>query len=73
MQHFPTNSLLTGYVLLQHALSYLLSRKYVLQQSDGFHHFGTPSWITTLCLLGAWIIVALCIHRDFKLTGRVSL
>ncbi|CAF2880027.1 unnamed protein product [Rotaria sp. Silwood2] len=46
--------------------------RFVLRQSDGFHDFGTPAWYTILCLLGAWIIVALCIHRGIKLTGRLA-
>jgi SNF family Na+-dependent transporter len=46
--------------------------RFVLRQSSGFHDFGTPAWYTTLCLLGAWIIVALCIHKGIKLTGRIA-
>ncbi|CAF1428179.1 unnamed protein product, partial [Didymodactylos carnosus] len=46
-------------------------RNFVLHKSNGFHEFGTPVRWITLCLLLAWIIIACCIIRGVKSTGKV--
>ncbi|CAF0915793.1 unnamed protein product, partial [Didymodactylos carnosus] len=41
-------------------------------RSNGFENYGTPGAYSTTALLVAWIIVALCIIRGVKSTGKVA-
>ncbi|CAF1274399.1 unnamed protein product [Rotaria sordida] len=44
---------------------------YVLRRSDSLEEIGSPIWYLTLCLLLAWIIVALCLVKGIKSSGKV--
>ncbi|CAF1272957.1 unnamed protein product [Rotaria sp. Silwood1] len=44
---------------------------YVLRRSDSLEEIGSPIWSLTLCLLLAWIAVALCLVKGIKSTGKV--
>ncbi|CAF4137972.1 unnamed protein product, partial [Adineta steineri] len=46
--------------------------KLLLGKSNSFEDFGTPQLYPTLALLGAWIIVGLCIIRGMKSSGKVA-
>ncbi|CAF4345610.1 unnamed protein product, partial [Adineta steineri] len=46
--------------------------KLLLGKSNSFEDFGTPQLYPTLALLGAWIIVGLCIIRGVKSSGKVA-
>jgi hypothetical protein len=45
---------------------------YVLDISDGFHDMGGVRWELALSLLGAWILVGLCLIKGIKSQGKVS-
>ncbi|CAF3893010.1 unnamed protein product [Rotaria sp. Silwood1] len=40
-------------------------------KSDSLEEIGSPIWSLTLCLLLAWIAVALCLVKGIKSTGKV--
>ncbi|CAD5120424.1 DgyrCDS8991 [Dimorphilus gyrociliatus] len=42
----------------------------VLQMSEGFHDFGTPNLSLSMALLGAWILVGICLSKGIKSAGR---
>ncbi|CAF3356174.1 unnamed protein product [Rotaria sp. Silwood2] len=44
---------------------------YVLRRSDSLEEMGSPIWYLTLCLLLAWILVALCLIKGIKSSGKV--
>ncbi|XP_076344919.1 sodium- and chloride-dependent glycine transporter 2-like isoform X2 [Tachypleus tridentatus] len=44
---------------------------YMLGKSDGFHDIGTIRWQLLLPLLGAWVVVAGCLIKGIKTSGRV--
>ncbi|XP_071177915.1 sodium- and chloride-dependent glycine transporter 1-like [Mytilus edulis] len=43
----------------------------VLQMSTGLEDLGNLNWRLLLCLLGAWVIVGLCIIKGIKSIGKV--
>ncbi|XP_052072978.1 sodium- and chloride-dependent glycine transporter 1-like [Mytilus californianus] len=43
----------------------------VLQMSTGLEDLGNLNWRLLLCLLGAWVIVGLCIMKGIKSIGKV--
>ncbi len=45
---------------------------YVLDISEGIHDLGAVRWQLALCLLGAWILVCLCLIKGIKSQGKVS-
>jgi len=45
--------------------------KVVLEKSDGLDDMGAPSWKLVLCLLAAWIVVALSLIRGVRSSGKV--
>jgi hypothetical protein len=45
---------------------------YVLRRSNSLEEIGYPSWSLTLCLLLAWILVAACIIKGIKSSGKVN-
>lgn len=45
--------------------------KFVLDISDGFHDMGGVRWQLALALLGAWILVGLCLIKGIKSQGKV--
>lgn len=47
--------------------------KSVLQESSSIEpaDFGTPLWKLSLCLLGAWIVIFLCLIKGIKSSGKV--
>ncbi|ELU05176.1 hypothetical protein CAPTEDRAFT_140539 [Capitella teleta] len=44
---------------------------YVLSISKGIEHMGEVRWQLALCLLGAWIIVFLCLSKGVQSSGKV--
>ncbi|XP_077994452.1 sodium- and chloride-dependent taurine transporter-like [Glandiceps talaboti] len=42
-----------------------------LKLSDGLHEMGTVNWEVCLALIGAWILVYLCVFKGVRSTGRV--
>ena len=49
----------------------LCCSNYVLDISDGFHEMGGVRWELALSLLGAWILVGLCLFKGIKSQGKV--
>eukprot|EP00096_Caligus_rogercresseyi_P013389 TRINITY_DN6047_c0_g1_i2.p1 TRINITY_DN6047_c0_g1~~TRINITY_DN6047_c0_g1_i2.p1 ORF type:complete len:474 (-),score=122.59 TRINITY_DN6047_c0_g1_i2:206-1627(-) len=45
--------------------------KSVLQESDTIFPLGDVQWHLCLCLLGAWIIIFLCLFKGIKSSGKV--
>ncbi len=46
-------------------------RNYVLNMSDSFEDMGGLQWKLVLSLLGAWVIVFLCLIKGVQSTGKV--
>ncbi|XP_022258342.1 sodium- and chloride-dependent glycine transporter 2-like [Limulus polyphemus] len=44
---------------------------YMLGKSEGFHDIGTVRWQLLLSLLVAWVVVAACLIKGIKTSGRV--
>ncbi|CAF2974178.1 unnamed protein product [Rotaria socialis] len=44
---------------------------FVLRRSDSMEAMGSPHWSLALCLLLAWILVAICIIQGIKSSGKV--
>ena len=44
----------------------------VLDISEGFHDLGPVRWQLALALLGAWILVGLCLINGIKSQGKVG-
>lgn len=44
----------------------------MLGMSSGIEEIGTINWKLMLCLLGAWVVVGLCIIKGVKSLGKVS-
>lgn len=44
---------------------------YMLGKSEGLHEMGNIRWQLLLSLLGAWVIVVLCLIKGIKTSGRV--
>ena len=50
----------------------LFCSEYVLDISEGFHDMGGIRWQLALSLLGAWILVGICLIRGIKSQGKVG-
>ena len=51
---------------------FLFSYRYnVLQISSGIEEVGYPSWYMSLSIVGAWVLVFLCIFKGVKSIGKV--
>ena len=45
--------------------------EYVLDMSEGLHDMGGLRWQLVLCLLGAWLLVFVCLIKGIKSQGKV--
>ena len=44
---------------------------YILHKSDGLEDFGTVQWHLAVALIGAWVVIFLCLMKGIKSVGKV--
>ena len=49
-----------------------LFSRLLLEKSDSFDNFGTPTTYMSVCLLVSWILICVCIFRGVQSSGKVS-
>ena len=60
------------FVLLDRTAALRLFSKQILNKSEGMGVITTMEWPLVLSLLGAWVLVFICLCRGIKQSGKVS-